>query len=145
MTTINTLTEIKEAVMRGVTVYYGNPSCPVVRKDGKWLIHTDGGDVDLMYTFSRAQGDFFTAETVTVPAGLDGLPVLSHTIQGGRAVPIKIRTYKHLRTGGTYRIVMTAICEADSVEMTVYQSLDTGEVWVRPTKEFYDGRFRLIP
>lgn len=36
------------------------------------------------------------------------------------------------------------LIEADLTHATIYRSLGDGQVWVRPTTEFEDGRFRNI-
>lgn len=51
--------------------------------------------------------------------------------------------YKHLKSGKIYKILFTAIIEKDMVPGVVYQSISTGNVFVRPASEFYDGRFAL--
>lgn len=48
--------------------------------------------------------------------------------------------WKH-KNGGAYRIVCTALNEADLKPMVVYQNVETSQVWVRPADEFLDGRF----
>ncbi len=51
--------------------------------------------------------------------------------------------YRHLKTGGLYTIVCAAEIEKTLAEVIVYRSVETGRTWVRPTKEFFDGRFKL--
>lgn len=51
--------------------------------------------------------------------------------------------YKHLKSGKIYKVLFTVIIESDLVPGVVYQSLSTGNVFVRPASEFYDGRFVL--
>lgn len=48
--------------------------------------------------------------------------------------------WRHVKTGGLYVIVDTAIREADGTAMVVYRS-ETGVVWARPLSEFGDGRY----
>lgn len=51
----------------------------------------------------------------------------------------------NVKTGGLYVIVEdNALKEHDRAQMVVYRSLLTGQVWVRPLAEFYDGRFKLL-
>jgi len=53
--------------------------------------------------------------------------------------------YRHKKTGGVYRVLhATALIEADMSLAVVYQSEKDGTVWVRPTREFLDGRFDRI-
>jgi len=52
-----------------------------------------------------------------------------------------VPTHRHVKTGGLYMVTYpTAVLEKDLSSVTVYQGQD-GTVWVRPTVEFYDGRF----
>lgn len=58
--------------------------------------------------------------------------------------------YRHKVRGTTYRVLYEAakassiIEELDHMTMVVYQSEESGHVWVRPALEFFDGRFELI-
>lgn len=53
--------------------------------------------------------------------------------------------WKHVKTGGLYTVHCNcALIEADMTEVTVYESVSTGQVWVRPTAEFRDGSFVLV-
>jgi hypothetical protein len=55
------------------------------------------------------------------------------------------RRFRHLKSGGTYRLVCYANMESDCAPAAVYESEDeTGRVWVRPYAEFFDGRFEEI-
>lgn len=49
----------------------------------------------------------------------------------------------HVKTGGTYRVICEAKSEGNLEPVTVYQGLD-GQVWVRPSGDFYDGRFVAV-
>ena len=55
------------------------------------------------------------------------------------------KTYRHLKTGGKYRVLSeNARIEAEGMDgeyQVAYQSLKDGQVWVRPKAEFFDGRF----
>ena len=48
---------------------------------------------------------------------------------------------KHLKPGGLYRIIGQAMIEATLTPAYVYESLSTGDHWVRPQAEMEDGRF----
>ncbi len=48
---------------------------------------------------------------------------------------------KHKKTGGVYQITSLAIQEATMEPAVVYSSVETGALWTRPAKEFFDGRF----
>ena len=50
--------------------------------------------------------------------------------------------WRHTTTGGLYRIVDDkALLETNLMPVVVYASLFDDGVWVRPTTEFFDGRF----
>lgn len=68
--------------------------------------------------------------------------------------------FRHVRTGRVYALVGYGRMQAedwvtehglephsklvDMQEVAVYQSLEDGELWVRPKEEFHDGRFEQI-
>lgn len=57
--------------------------------------------------------------------------------------------YHHKKRGTNYRILNHAPFQlsktvADGDQVVIYQDIESGQVWVRPTAEFYDGRFELI-
>jgi len=53
---------------------------------------------------------------------------------------------RHKKTGGIYTIQMIITNEADLAPTVVYSDRETGTLWSRPAKEFFDGRFeRVIP
>lgn len=63
--------------------------------------------------------------------------------------------WRHKKRGTTYIILQTDVslqCSAspefeqmfDDDVWTVYQNTETGAVYVRPTEEFFDGRFEQI-
>jgi hypothetical protein len=47
----------------------------------------------------------------------------------------------HKKTGGIYKFLYHAQIEATLDTVVVYESMATRTIWVRPTKEFFDGRF----
>ena len=47
----------------------------------------------------------------------------------------------HKKSGGLYTFVCEAEIEADLTPAVVYKALEDGRVWIRPTAEFFDGRF----
>lgn len=53
--------------------------------------------------------------------------------------------WEHLKTGGIYRILNFGRIEADQTECVIYECIITGNVWVRPKAEFFDGRFKQWP
>ena len=48
---------------------------------------------------------------------------------------------KHKKTGGSYKVLLIAIREADLAPEVVYQEVETGAAWTRTASEFFDGRF----
>lgn len=52
--------------------------------------------------------------------------------------------WKHLKTGGLYRVLDHVFIEATAEPAVLYISMDDGRKWVRPTKEFLDGRFEKV-
>lgn len=49
------------------------------------------------------------------------------------------------RKGGRYVILHHGINEADLKPVVVYQRISDSSVWVRPSEEFFDGRFTPDP
>ena len=55
------------------------------------------------------------------------------------------RVYYHLKSHGLYRVISkSARLETTLEPMVVYKNITTGDVWIRPKKEFFDGRFKQI-
>lgn len=52
--------------------------------------------------------------------------------------------WRHLKTGGAYRIVGYTIIEATLTPAVIYQNAH-GASFVRPCAEFFDGRFVQEP
>ena len=50
----------------------------------------------------------------------------------------------HVQTNGLYELLTEGKLEATNEEIVVYRSRTDGQVWVRPAKEFYDGRFQRV-
>lgn len=48
-------------------------------------------------------------------------------------------THRH-KKGGLYRVLGTGLHEADRVDYVIYDD-ETGQIWMRPAREFWDGRF----
>lgn len=55
--------------------------------------------------------------------------------------PAKPKLYRHIKTGGIYEFIADAEMESNLEDVVVYQSVEHKTVWVRPSSEFYDGRF----
>ena len=51
---------------------------------------------------------------------------------------------KHLKTGGSYKVVLLANIEATLEPAYVYESMQSHDFWIRPQAEMEDGRFELI-
>jgi hypothetical protein len=50
-------------------------------------------------------------------------------------------THRHLKTGGLYRVLHEGAIEANLTPCIIYQNVASGAIWVRPSSEFWDGRF----
>ena len=50
----------------------------------------------------------------------------------------------HLKTGGRYRFLGLARIESSLEVRCVYESLLTGELWIRPPDQMFDGRFAAL-
>lgn len=48
---------------------------------------------------------------------------------------------RHVKSGRDYIVVCEAMIEATMTGAVVYRSVDGDKVWVRPMREFCDGRF----
>jgi hypothetical protein len=48
---------------------------------------------------------------------------------------------KHLKSGGSYRILYEAKIEATLEDVYVYEALVNHTIWIRPVTEMEDGRF----
>ena len=51
--------------------------------------------------------------------------------------------YRHTKTGGIYSLRMITTREEDLAPVAVYQDAN-GMIWVRPAKDFFDGRFEVV-
>jgi hypothetical protein len=52
-----------------------------------------------------------------------------------------MKVYKHLKTGGRYLFIGKAKLEWNLHPVIVYKCIKSEQIWVRPEKEFFDGRF----
>ena len=57
--------------------------------------------------------------------------------------------WRHRKRGTVYEIIGPAIMQAESSSLNesacvIYRSVESGTMWVRPTCEFFDGRFEEI-
>lgn len=52
-------------------------------------------------------------------------------------------THKHIKSGGLYRVIGHGFIEATVEPATIYEATN-GVVWIRPSKEFNDGRFEPV-
>lgn len=58
--------------------------------------------------------------------------------------PDQSEIWQHVKSQGLYTVIGEGLQESDLEPVVIYRSLFDGELWVRPTSEFYDGRFRNI-
>ena len=49
--------------------------------------------------------------------------------------------FKHLKTQAIYELIEDGRLESTRERVVIYRRFLTGETWVRPAAEFYDGRF----
>lgn len=57
--------------------------------------------------------------------------------------------YRHKKRGSVYEIMGHGKLQAadnplDGIDLVFYRSVDTGDLWARPTAEFHDGRFEPV-
>lgn len=53
--------------------------------------------------------------------------------------------WKHRKSGGLYTVIHdNATREDDLTSVVVYRAMSDGRTWVRPSAEFFDGRFEMI-
>lgn len=52
--------------------------------------------------------------------------------------------YRHNKRGTMYQILHIGFLEKDLSEQVVYQDIVTKKIWIRPSSEFFDGRFKEI-
>ena len=53
------------------------------------------------------------------------------------------KLYLH-NNGNLYEILSIGLLEISLESMVTYKDVETGIIWVRPTKEFFDGRFKEV-
>lgn len=68
-------------------------------------------------------------------------PHMKDTINTLNNCPKVGTRWLHVKTKGEYELVGWCQIERDNSPGVVYRSVTTGECWVRPREEFYDGRF----
>lgn len=59
------------------------------------------------------------------------------------------KLYRHLKRGTTYRILHYGVMSStdpsiDGLPAVVYQSEEDGNIWIRTSAEFFDGRFEEL-
>lgn len=55
-----------------------------------------------------------------------------------------MNTYIHVKTGVQYELLFHGILEKDCIPCVIYMNDSTGAIWVRPSREFFDGRFKMV-
>ncbi len=51
---------------------------------------------------------------------------------------------RHKKSGDVYRVEMFVTDEANLAPLVVYSDVETGTLWSRPAKEFFDGRYERV-
>lgn len=59
-------------------------------------------------------------------------------------IEISRYVYKHTKTGNYYFVIGEGTLENTLEEAIVYKDIKSGRVWIRPKKEFMDGRFEKV-
>lgn len=54
------------------------------------------------------------------------------------------RRFRHRTTDQVYELLLEALRETDGVDLVVYRGVVSGQVWVRPAEQFFDGRFEEL-
>lgn len=52
--------------------------------------------------------------------------------------------FRHKVRGSTYELLMLGKLEHDLEPVVIYRAESGGQIWVRPTLEFFDGRFERL-
>lgn len=52
--------------------------------------------------------------------------------------------FKHIKSGGYYRVIGFGIIEATNTHAVIYKHMASSVIWVRPSSEFFDGRFEFV-
>lgn len=50
----------------------------------------------------------------------------------------------HKKSGNFYQVLGFGLIEATETHAVIYQDIHKKLVWIRPTKEFFDGRFEFV-
>ncbi len=83
---------------------------------------------------------FYTERVICDPCGFYLSPEKWEACVFPPPVPGSNRI-RHVKSGGLYEVIAYGKLEVDGSQMTIYRSVETGQIWVRPTSEFKDGRF----
>ncbi len=68
-----------------------------------------------------------------------------HELAAARAYAVTDKVWRHKKTGGLYVTEHVALLEATLDPVVIYRSMKDGTRWVRPAREFCDGRFEVLP
>lgn len=85
--------------------------------------------------------DFLSGQYISVARHNQILKVAKLT---GQVLEVPKHTHTHVKSWGQYEILMEGTLESSEVTMTIYRSVDTGKIWIRPSNEFNDGRFEKV-
>jgi hypothetical protein len=64
----------------------------------------------------------------------------------GRNLSSPFYRFRHVKTGGMYRVIAIGRLEATLEPVVIYRdaTADDPPVWVRPLSEWVDGRFQIV-
>ena len=52
--------------------------------------------------------------------------------------------FRHKKSGGLYKFLGFGLIEETGTHAVIYQDIHSLLVWIRPTQEFFDGRFEFV-
>lgn len=105
--------------------------------------------VELEAALHAAASELLALSNVLTAADMLGTSLRALRAASAAATALRAssrRLHRHAARGTLYEVVGSATLQCslealDEAHVTVYRSADGSRLWVRPTTEFYDGRF----